>query len=154
PCECRTLAPAVKRRFAPGIEQIKTLLGLTGRARVLAVHIEAGRTAVDLRGAHLDELEQAALEAGAIDVRLQCEHRLRRARNHSEKVETRFHLLPLSLKDHAMQDEQGRSAVTVLVLSMWESHGLKFFRIQDGIDVEDPRAIGAHRENGDDVSFE
>ena len=56
--------PAVERGLAPGVEQVEPLLGLAGGARVLAVHVDAIRAAVQLRGAHLDELEQSVLEAG------------------------------------------------------------------------------------------
>src|SRR5690242_9008246 len=47
PFQRGALALAVEIGFAPGIEQVKALLGLAGGARVLAVHVEAIGAAVD-----------------------------------------------------------------------------------------------------------
>ena len=47
-----------------------TLLGLTQAASVLAVHVEAEGTAIDLRGPHLHQLHQRRLQAAALDIGL------------------------------------------------------------------------------------
>ena len=62
PLECRAFAIREERRFAPRIQRVDALFRLAGEARVLRVHVDAIGTAVDLRGADLDELEQRPLE--------------------------------------------------------------------------------------------
>jgi hypothetical protein len=65
PFEGGALALVVKGRFSPRRENIQALLGLAVRTRILAVHVDAVRAAVDLRDAHSDELEQRLRQAAA-----------------------------------------------------------------------------------------
>src|SRR5690606_1582427 len=87
----RAFARAVEGRLAPGVERVQALLGFAFGARILAVHVDAVRAAVDLRGAHLHEAEQAVLQARAVDVFLQLHHRLDRFRGNTEVVDTGCH---------------------------------------------------------------
>src|SRR5581483_3219707 len=64
------LARGVERRFAPGVEQIDALLALAALAQGLAVHVQAIGAAVDLRRAHLDQLDQLRAERGLVQVAL------------------------------------------------------------------------------------
>src|SRR5262245_37883432 len=54
----------VAGRFAPGRQQVDALLGLAPAAGFGRMHVDAVGAAVDLRGANLDEFDQARLEAG------------------------------------------------------------------------------------------
>ena len=78
PRQRRAFSRRVERRFVPGIEQIKTLLALALAASVLAVHVETVCAAVDLRGAHLDQLYEAPLQATLLNIRLGLLYHLHR----------------------------------------------------------------------------
>src|SRR5579875_105176 len=56
PAEGRPLAVAVEGRLAPGVQLDQPLYCLARRPGVLRVHVEAVSAAVDLGGAHLDQL--------------------------------------------------------------------------------------------------
>src|SRR5690606_18441433 len=75
PLESRPLALAVERSLAPRRQQVEALLGLPCCARVLGVHVDAVRAAVELRGACLDQFEERVLETAAPHVRLQLAER-------------------------------------------------------------------------------
>ena len=47
PGERRAFALAIDRRFAPGVQEIEPLLGLSALARILGVHVDAVGAAVD-----------------------------------------------------------------------------------------------------------
>jgi hypothetical protein len=57
-CERGSLPLGVERGFPPRVQYIDPLLGLAHRAGVLAVHIEAISTAIDLGSTNLDQFEQ------------------------------------------------------------------------------------------------
>src|SRR6266436_4319256 len=53
----------VKRSFAPGIQLIEALFGLSKRAGVFRMHVNAISAAVDLRSAQFQQVEQLVFEA-------------------------------------------------------------------------------------------
>src|SRR5437868_14800613 len=61
--ERRAFALGVKRRLLPRVEHIESLLGLAEGAGVFRMQIEAIRTPIDLRGAHLHQVDQRFLQA-------------------------------------------------------------------------------------------
>src|SRR5690348_87542 len=63
PGQRRSFAISVNRRLAPGVQEIKSLLGFAMLTRILCVHVDAEGTAIDLRGAGPDELDQRLFEA-------------------------------------------------------------------------------------------
>src|SRR6185437_9949561 len=70
------LARGENRRLAPGPHQVQPQLVLAELARVRDMHRDAKGTAVDLRGAHFDQLQQAMVQAALIDDGLQAAHGL------------------------------------------------------------------------------
>jgi hypothetical protein len=68
----RALTLAVERALAPSVQRVQARRALAGGARVLPVHVEAERAAVDLRGA---DAQQLAQPAGQLDCALEAEHR-------------------------------------------------------------------------------
>ena len=56
------LALAVERALSPGVEHVQALLGLSRRARVPPVHVEAERAPVELRGADIDQTAQLVVD--------------------------------------------------------------------------------------------
>src|SRR5690606_33339111 len=73
PLECCTLAVRVHRRFAPRGQQVKTLLRLSREAGILRLHVDAETATIELRPAHLDEVQERMIELGAHS-RAQIEH--------------------------------------------------------------------------------
>src|SRR5258708_6464725 len=57
------LALAVEWRFAPGIEQVKALLGLAMLSRIGGMPVQTASAATDLRRPDLHEFHQAVLQA-------------------------------------------------------------------------------------------
>src|SRR5436190_14995098 len=49
PSQRGPFAVAIKRRFSPGVERVQPLVGFANGLQVLPMHVEAKRTAVDLR---------------------------------------------------------------------------------------------------------
>src|SRR5437870_10044291 len=60
--ERRAFALGVKRRLLPRVEHIESLFGLAEGAGVFGMHIEAIRAPIDLRGAHLHQVDQPFLQ--------------------------------------------------------------------------------------------
>jgi hypothetical protein len=54
------------RRFAPGRQAVEALLGLSDRASVLGVHVDAVGAAVDLQRAVADQLSSAGVEVDPV----------------------------------------------------------------------------------------
>lgn len=61
PSKCGGLARGMDRRPAPGIQQVKAFLSFTVCARVLPMHVDAARAAIDLRSAQVHRFNQAVL---------------------------------------------------------------------------------------------
>ena len=76
PGQRRPFAIGVDGRLAPGVQEIEALLGFSMLARVLGVHVDAERTAVDLRGPGLDQLDQRLFKTAALDLGFQRAERL------------------------------------------------------------------------------
>src|SRR5262249_28395543 len=68
------LAIRVARTLAPGVERVEPLLALAERTQILPVHIDAVPTAVDLRRAQLDEIDQRRIEAAPQQIALEAGH--------------------------------------------------------------------------------
>jgi RNA polymerase sigma-70 factor, ECF subfamily len=81
PRERGPLARREEGRLAPHRDGVQPLLRLPGDARVLRVHVDAERAAVQVRRAQLHEVEEAVLEAAAAHVLLEREHRIDRLRS-------------------------------------------------------------------------
>jgi len=58
PCQRGAFTIGIKRRFPPRIQQIQPLFSFAVLARVLGVHVDAERTAVDLRRPRLHQFDQ------------------------------------------------------------------------------------------------
>jgi hypothetical protein len=91
PGERRPLAIAVERRLAPGVEQVEPLLALAVGTGVARVHVKAIGAAVDLRSAHLYQLDQAGLETAALDIGFECRHRFHGIGSGLIGIEPGFH---------------------------------------------------------------
>src|SRR5262245_28233609 len=76
PGECGALAVGEEGRFPPGAQAVEALLGFAFRARVLAVHVDAERAAVDDRRPHPHQLEQRVLQRAVPHALLEREHAL------------------------------------------------------------------------------
>ena len=59
--ERRAFALGVKRRLLPRVQHVESLLGLAEGAGIFRMQIEAIRTPIDLRGAHLHQVDQRFL---------------------------------------------------------------------------------------------
>ena len=57
PGKSRTLTICEEGRFAPRIKCVQTLFRFAAGPRILAMHVEAIGTAVDLRGAHFNQCQ-------------------------------------------------------------------------------------------------
>jgi hypothetical protein len=79
--ERRAFALGVKRRLLPRAQHVESLLGLAEGAGVFRMQIEATRTPIDLRGAHLHQVDQRFLQASVVDVMLDLIHPAERFRN-------------------------------------------------------------------------
>jgi hypothetical protein len=90
PCQRRALARRIDRCVMPRAQQIDALLGLAGLARVGGVHVEAIGAAVDLRGADLDQFEQAMLDRRC-DLERHVEPSLHLGRRGGERIEALGH---------------------------------------------------------------
>jgi hypothetical protein len=55
------------------------------------VHIQTIGAAVDLRGAHPDEVEQLAVEARLLNLPFKAKHRVHDARGHVPEIDSSFH---------------------------------------------------------------
>jgi len=77
PFERGTFAVGVVRSLAPRTEAVESLLGFALRPRILTVHIEAVRTAVDLRGPHADQFQKIRLQAALADGLLESVKRVK-----------------------------------------------------------------------------
>ncbi|MNG21711.1 hypothetical protein D3C84_1061070 [compost metagenome] len=71
-----TLALAEERRIFPGPQRQQATDTFPGLQRITAVHVQAQRTAVELRGADLDQLAQRELQLDLGQDLLQAEHGL------------------------------------------------------------------------------
>ena len=67
PFERRSLAIAEERRFAPRIQAVQALLRLAFGSRILGMHVQTVSAAVDLRGAHHQQMQQLAVQAAGVD---------------------------------------------------------------------------------------
>jgi hypothetical protein len=77
PFQGDAFAFAVELRLAPRRQHVQALLGFPRGARVLAVHVQAERAAVDLRDAHQDQLDKRRFQSpGVLDVLSERDQRL------------------------------------------------------------------------------
>jgi hypothetical protein len=67
------LAVGKEGSLAPGFKRVQALLGFTRGASVDRMHVEAVRAAVDLRGAHFDEVHEFWVETAFGDVLFEAE---------------------------------------------------------------------------------
>jgi hypothetical protein len=91
PGERGAFAVGEEGRLAPGVEGVEALLGFSGSTRVDGMHVQAISTAVDLRGAHFDEMDELGLEAAFGDVFFQGKHGVERALGEFSVVDTWLH---------------------------------------------------------------
>jgi len=89
------LALGVERRLGPGGEDVEALFALAGGARILAVHVQAVGTAVELGCPHLDQLEEQRFEAARVGIALKAEHRIQRSGCHAPVIQPALHDLLL-----------------------------------------------------------
>src|SRR5699024_6494909 len=100
PGQCGALAFAVARRLAPAAEQIQTLLVLAAGTRVLAAHVQAVGTAVDLQCAHVAPVKQTGLQRPVGQVLLHGQQGLHAAVMCIVILETLFHgISPQAMND-------------------------------------------------------
>jgi hypothetical protein len=92
PCEGCALPIGEQRRFLPCGDEIEPLLGLAVRARLTAVHLDAERTAVDLRRPQLDQMQQALFEPAFVDRLVQRDDRLDQFRRLTVEIQPGLHL--------------------------------------------------------------
>lgn len=62
-----TLPFCIERSFAPGIEKVDALFRFAGKTCVFGVHVKAVAAAVELRGANVDEVNEAMVKAALHD---------------------------------------------------------------------------------------
>ncbi|MNH29657.1 hypothetical protein D3C79_899040 [compost metagenome] len=62
--------------FFPDAEGLQTRLGFPGLARIVGVHVDAVRAAIDLRGPQADQLKQRRFQPGLTQGHLQTNHGL------------------------------------------------------------------------------
>src|SRR5215472_2599633 len=79
PSQRCAFAVGKERRFPPGVESTEPLFGFAIGTGVLGMHVDAIGAAVDLGGAHPDQLDQGAFEPACRDVFLQAVDSLRRS---------------------------------------------------------------------------
>jgi len=61
--ERRAFALGVKGRLLPRVEHVESLLGLAEGAGLFRMQVETIRAPIDLRGAHLHQVDQGFLQA-------------------------------------------------------------------------------------------
>src|SRR5579859_3011109 len=86
-----SLPIGVEGCFTPCVEFVKSLLGFAQSTGVLRMHVDAIRTAVDLRGAHLQQVNEAEFKAASVKVLFQSIHRLLRFLGVLTGVNSGFH---------------------------------------------------------------
>src|SRR6266702_2813240 len=89
------LARAVKRRFAPGTEQVKPLFALPSGPELLGMHVDAMGAPVDLRSAQLDKLEQRRLEPAFVNEGMQLGRCLGALRRRLPEIHPSIHVAHL-----------------------------------------------------------
>src|SRR5882762_235208 len=91
PRQSGPLAFGVEGRLTPGIEFVQPLFRLAHCARILGMHVNAVRAAIDLRSAHLDQMNQLVIKPAFGDIFLQRIQRFLRFRCVFPIVNSRFH---------------------------------------------------------------
>jgi hypothetical protein len=77
--------------FRPRVERVQALFRFAHGPSIQRMHVQAVGASVDLRGPHLDQVEQLVLQAAPGQILFQVEQRLHRLLSEFPVVDTRLH---------------------------------------------------------------